>query len=118
MYMKVIYRLAAVFLAVDYKPPAFVAASLPGGKFLGFMKQFSQYDGIGFHNVGNVPPGNHQKMKGGLGVKVMKSQYFIVLIEFIAGDFPCGDFTKDTICHSLSYNILSKQKTLFKNKDG
>ena len=43
--------------------------------------------------------GNNQEMNRRHGVDVMEGNHFIILVDFVAGDFLRDDFTENTITH-------------------
>lgn len=89
--------MAAVFLAVNHEPRAFFFTSFAQGQFFGFGKKLSQQNRIGFQDGGDMLFGDHQEMKGGLGMYVVKGQEFIIFVEFFAGNFSGDNFTKNTV---------------------
>jgi hypothetical protein len=111
MDVEVIHGLAAVGLAVNHKAGAFFAAALFHRQFLGLVEQPSQKNRsgspAGFHNVPDMLPGNHQEVYRRLGDGVVEGQHFIIFIDLPAGNFPGGDFTKNTVAHG---SILAEQE--------
>jgi hypothetical protein len=69
-----------------------------------------------FHHVGDVFPGDHQKMYRRLGIQVMESQEFPVFVDLFAGDFALYDFAKNTVRHggSVAREKGEGQRTLEK----
>jgi hypothetical protein len=97
MNVEVIHRLAAVLLTVNHKPRALFSAAFAEGQFFGFGKKLSQQNSVGFQYGGDVLFGDHQEVKGSLGMYVVEGQKFVVFVEFFTGDFPCDNFTKNTV---------------------
>jgi len=84
MTVEMIHGLTAVRLAVDNEPCAFFTAAAALGKFLGFEKQPSQESrirGVQFHYVRDMSFRNHQEMYRRLGIYVMESQKFLILVN-------------------------------------
>jgi hypothetical protein len=105
MDMEVIHRLPPVGLAVHHKPRALFSAPQFHRQGLGLIQQRAQQGVIpafDLHDIPNVPFRNEEKVKRRLGRNVMEGQKRIILIDFATGDFPRGDFTKNTILHEFS----------------
>jgi hypothetical protein len=98
-----IHRLPAVRLTVDDKAGALHGTALLRRQFLGLVEQPPQEGFVAlfqFHHIGDVPLGDHQKMYRRLGLHIVESQDFIVLVDFPAGYFSLYNLAKDTVSHS------------------
>jgi len=111
MAVEVIYSLAAVCLAVDHKPGAFITASAALGKFLGFEKQPSQkgrIGGIQFHNIRNMSFRNNQEMNRRLGIHIMEGQEFLILVNFFGRDLPFCNFAENAVIHDIKVSLIPR----------
>jgi DNA polymerase III delta subunit len=51
--------------------------------------------------------GDKEKMHRSLGRNVMEGQHPVIFIDFLAGNFPRNDFTKNTAAHGSSVTKVS-----------
>jgi hypothetical protein len=105
----VVNGLAAVALAVDDKPRSFFSAAQFFCQLLGFIENLPQKAAVSrfqVHNARDMPFRDDEEMHRRLWVHIMKGKHIVILVDFLAGDFPLNNFTENTVTHTFYYIIL------------
>ena len=110
MKVKVGYGLTALSPCVDDHTVAIFLKAQFAGNFNSATNQNAPHGRVlDMRRGGDMPFGDHEKMRGRLGINITKDRHVLILIDEVRGYLSIGDLTKDTAIHDpapLSYYIL------------
>jgi hypothetical protein len=106
--MQVVNRLAAVGSAIDDET---VTGSIQAFARRETSRRHDEFSGqfavgiLQFREAGDVSPGNHQDMSGGLGIYIPEGQELFIAMHFRAWYFACGDVAEKTGTHHIPFPV-------------
>ena len=102
MQVNVVYRLAAILIAVHNHPIAVFRDTFAFSYFPGRKEQFSDEFAVlrlqVIHGC-DMLLGNDQRMQGCLGIDVPEGQNVVRFVDDIGRDFPVNDFQEQIVGH-------------------